>query len=288
MRYQLTIIAIFICCCIKLGGQDIMKPGIYGNSLNIHNPASEPDYGESYNNIDLYGKYKFINSTTWHKDMNVLLSYIGRSNGLNGFYMASYSYDNYSYFNRHILSGGYGMGWSFSENSSISVGVRGIFNFDNIKWKELYNSAEDARNQNIYMTPDIDIGVEYRFKNTRLGFSVRNLAGAKRRFHDDGFMLINRRQFFFDVAQRFAISEKIDIESHLSTYIERNITADIGLTLTYRKKYNFLYNLKLLELRHIAGFLIDDIVNGVNFGIVYDISHLHADHNIDFVIGIKF
>ena len=288
MRHRLIIIAIFICCCIDLGGQDIIKPNIYLKGLNIHNPASEPDFGESYNSIDLYGKYKFTDNDMWHKDINVILNYIGRSKGLNGFYMASYSYDNYSFFDRHALSAGYGTGWSISENSSISVGVRGLFNFDDIKWAKLYNSNGDTYSRSVYLTPDIDIGAEYRFKNTRIGLSVRNLAGIKRKFQDEGVVLINRRQLFFDIAQRFSISEELEIDAHISTYFERSITADIGFTLAYRRKYNLLYNLRVLELRHIAGFLIDDIIKGINFGIVYDISHLHTDHNLDFVIGVKF
>ena len=288
MRNLFIIFTIFICCCIELSGQNIIKPAIHGKSLNIHNPASEPTHGESYNSIDLYGKYQFTDNDIWRKDMNMIVSYVGRSKGLDGFYMASYSYDNYSYFNRHTLSIGYGMVWSFSGNRSISIGVRSPFNFDNIKWFELYNSTQDTHNRSLFVTPDIDIGAEYRFKNTRLGISVRNLAGTKRRLQNDEIILTNRRQLFFDIAQRFSLSQKVDIESHLSAYFERNITADIGLTLTYGKKYNFLYNFRLIEFRHIAGFLIDDIIKGINFGVVYDISHLHTDHNLDFVIGVKF
>ena len=288
MRYLLVIITIFICCCIELIGQDIIKPNIYSKGLNIQNPASEPAHGESYNSIDLYGKYKFIDSDAWHKDINAIVNYIGRSRGVNGFYMASYSYDNYSYFNRHILSAGYGKGWLISGNSFISVGMRGVFNIDNIRWFELYNANTETHNRNTYITPDIDIGVEYKLKNTRIGLSVRNIAGIKRKIQDSGVILVNRRQFFFDVAHRFSISEALEIESHLSSYIERNITADIGLDLTYGKRYTFLYNFRIIELRHIAGFLIDDIIKGVNFGVVYDISHLHRDHNLDFVIGVRF
>ena len=288
MRFRLIIVAIFICCCVDLSSQDIIRPYIYNKNLNIHNPASEPAFGRSYNSIDIYGKYKFTDNEMWYKDMNLILNYVGKSKGLDGFYMASYSYDNYSYFNRHTLSGGYGTGWSISENSSISVGVRGVFNFDNIKWSKLYNSNRNADSQNIYITPDIDIGVEYKLKNTRLGLSVRNLVGVKRRFREEGVVLINRRQLFFNVAQKFLISEKLEIEPYFSTYFERNITADIGFNLAYRERYSFIYNFRLVELRHIAGFLIDDIIKGVNFGVVYDISHLHTDHNLDFAIGIKF
>ena len=289
MRYKIFIIVILCCCCTYLSGQDIIKPNIYSKSVNLYNPASEVVREDRYKNLDIYGRYKFVDNDIWRKDMNLILNYTGRSENLKGFYMLSYLYDNYSYYNRHTLSAGYGTGWSLSENSSINIGVRGVFNIDDVKWSGLYNSVEDiSRNHNKYITPDIDIGLEYEFKKLRLGLSVKNLAGIERKVQRDGITLINRRLLFFDAAYKFSLSEKLEMESHLSTYFERSITADIGSTLTYGKRYNLLYNFRLLELRHTAGILIDDIIKGVSFGVVYDISHIHIDHNLDLVFGIKF
>jgi len=270
---------------LGVSGQDIIKPGMHSKNLNLQNPAFVAIDKDSHSGIDLYGRYKFAKKG-WNKDPNAVLSYSGRNKRAGGFYSAIYSYDNYSYYNRHTFSLGYGTIWNMSEGRSLRAGIRGVFNFDNIEWHNIYNYRGDGQDRSMHMTPDLDIGIEYNSGRVRTGLSVRNVVGVKRDFRRDGVVLYNRRMLFFDITYNLPLGEVFEMEYHASVYVERNYTADLGFSIKYRGRYHLLYNFRLLELRHIAGFQID--FNHVNIGIIYDASHLHSDRNIDMVLGFRF
>ena len=271
--------------CISIFAQDLVKPGIHSKGLNIHNPASETIKDDRYQSIDVYGKQKFIDNPAWNKDMNIMLSYAARVGRESGFWTVSYLYDNYSYYNRHILSLGYGKGWSLSEKKYLSVGIRGVLNSNDVKWQKLYNYQGHNMRQSLYMMPDMDMGVEYCFGKIRTGISLRNIFATTRYLHKEGVILYDRRMLFYDIEYKHLLAKDFKIGYHISAYLERDIIADVGFLVEYKEKYNFIYNFRLLETRHIGGFMVN--FEKINLGVVYDISHLHIDHNIEFVVGVK-
>ena len=287
MKIKLLILAFLSCLTfLSVSGQDIVKPGIYTKSISIHNPATETIRKENYNSLDIYAKHKFIDNINWKKDMNIMLNYAGRYEKVAGFWTASYLYDNYSYYNRHIFTLGYGTNWNFSEERYLSVGARGVFNFDNVRWYNLYNYQGSDDRESLYLTPDVDIGIEYGSARIRTGISLRNAIGTARDLRRDGVILYNRRMLFSYVEYRHYLASDYEIGYHLSTYFERSLTADIGFSLKYKEKFNLIYTFRVLEARHVGGFMID--FEKLNLGIVCDISHLHRDHNLEIVMGMRF
>lgn len=279
---------IFIIICnvfvINLFCQNIMKQNIYYENLNYYNPATTFSSDTTYNYYTtFYTKYKFLTSTVYsEKPYDFNLSFQGRTQQNAGHYMVGYIYDGYSFFNRHSLYGGYGYKWQFKEHF-LSIGANIILNFDAIYWDKLLVSH--YRGKQLFVMPDIDFGIFYRWKGLNLGLSAKNLLALGERVNGN-ILLRSRRTFFTNLSYNFQLYSATIAPYMLFSY-DSEFNLDIGIFSQLFNYGKIAYIFRGKEIRHVF-ILGGEFPQGFSIDVAFDFSNVAQDKNLDIRLGYKF
>ena len=126
------LIFIFIFCFLLKDAfaQYLLKQNIYYEDMNYYNPSiSFSDTSRVYH-AAFYTKYKFLTSSIYsEKPYDFYTSFQGLTQDGFGHFVAGFSYDGYSFFDRYLLFGGYGYKWNFNKHY-LGIGARLLFQFD--------------------------------------------------------------------------------------------------------------------------------------------------------------
>lgn len=276
---------IFFCSGIvaNIFCQNIIKQNIYYENLNHYNPATTFS-DTTYNYYaTFYTKYKILTSNSYsEKPYDFDVSFQGRIQQRKGHYTAGYTYDGYSFFNRHLLYGGYGYKWQIKEHS-LSIGAKIILNFDAVYWDKL--SVSHYTGQQLFVMPDIDFGISYRWKGLNLGFSVKNLLALGERV-DKQVLLHSRRTFLINLSYNTHFSS-VTIAPYMLFSYDSEINLDIGIftRLFDYGKISYLFRGK--DFRHIF-ILGGELPCGFCIDVGFDFSTIARDKNLDIRLGYKF
>ena len=276
-----------ICCLYSymVHGQNTIRPNIYFQNMNYYNvAAANQDTGYKYH-ISAYARYKFARSEDWNKPANLFVNHIGRIDKISSFYSASYIYDSYSFFDRHTLYAGYTYQLKLPKRQQINFGIRGVFNFDQIKWRNV-TQAGTHPNSEFRFTPDLDLGVQYTVRGFTLGVAVKNLISNRQKV-DEEILIKNRRELYANISYAFNIKNKVVIAPFALLYMERNFGFDAGLSLGFFNRVNASYAFRLKEFRHIYTLNVR-LYKGLRIAVAADHSSIYKDINTDFMLGYSF
>lgn len=283
MKRLIIIISCFFVVIVNSFCQNLLKQNIYYDDMNYYNPAASfYDTSRQYY-ASFYTKYKFLNSPVYaEKPYDFSVSFQGRTQNTSGHYTAGYLYDGYSFFDRHSLYGGYGYKWDFGGHR-LSIGARATLNFDAICWDKF--SGAHYIGQQLFVMPDIDLGLYYQWKGLNLGISAKNLLAIGERV-DGNVLLRSRRTLFTNLSYDLYLSE-IMLAPHLLLSYDGEIGLDIGIfgRLFEYGKVSYIFRVK--ELRHVI-LLGGDIPCGLTLDIAFDFSNAARDKHLDVRIGYKF
>lgn len=278
---------LFLCLYILPAyAQNTLQPNIYFQNMNYYNPAAGLSDTLTDHEFSLYGRYKFIdNNEVWKKPATVFLNHIGRSVSTPGFYSIGYSSDRYSFYDRHSLYTGYTYQWKIGGIHMINAGIRGVLNFDYIRWKKLVQEENPARSH-MYFTPDIDMGIQYQVKKFMLGLSSKNVFANTKKTGGE-ILLKNQREWYSTISYTFGTQEKITFTPYTLLYLERRFMYDAGVNILFFNRVNASYIFRLKEFRHVLS-LRGDVYKGFQAGIAIDRSQIYRDVNLDVLLGYRF
>lgn len=286
MKYP--IISILLIIMHPVFAQNSLRPNIYLDNLNYYNAGADINDDTHTKYLSFYLKDKFVpeeNNAVWSKPVNVYLNYLGNINQ-KSFFNISYIYDGYSFYNRNTFYGGYGRKYEIGKRSSISFGIRAVVNLNHIDWDKV-GQFQTTPAKRLRINPDLDFGILYQWKGLNLGISGKNLFSSKIK-KDKEAIIKDWQEFYLNLSYRFNMFQNnLAITPFILYFKERNINLDAGLNLSFFKKAEVSYALRLLELRGIyaARFAIG---KRMQIGAAFDHSSIFSDTNVDFLLGFRF
>ncbi len=263
--------------------QNSIRANNYMSDMQYYNPANVSIDSVLTTKTALSIKKKSVTNDDeiWNKRLSVMLSHAGRIGETNSYYTVSYVNDDYSFFNRNALYLGYTQQLNLTESSQLSIGARVVANMDIINWDKLQlPHNEDGRS--LRFNPDLDLGIDYRFKKFNAGIGVKNI--TENSFKLEGVALIqNRREINVNLSYQQGFTNNFSITPFVLLMHERNTIADAGLYFSIFKRYHISYALRINELRSIVALNIEQN-KYFSFGVAFDRSDLVSDIHWDFVV----
>lgn len=268
--------------------QNTLRPNIYFQNMNFYNPADGISDTSAKREASVYLKDKIVpndNEEVWEKPVNIYLNYLCNINS-NSFYNVSYIYDGYSYYSRNTIYAGYTRIFHFSENTNLSTGGRAVFNFDNINWDKV-DQTDDKSSSDMHLTPDLDLGVQFKWKKLTLGASSKNLLESN--VEVDGEAIIQDwREFYLNASYTFGLFKKnLNISPFVLYLAERDVEFDAGINFNFLKDFDISYTLRTFELRSVIAAKVL-LFERFQLGASVDMSSVFSDNNVDFIISYRF
>ena len=260
------------------------------HDLSFYNPAVtnlSGDYSHlvqvwSHTAIDPKG-YIHRYSTTIHENINIGARYQGRKNG--HIFSASYHYDGYSFFHQHTVGLSYGYDFVINDIHHLILGGRLQMNFCDIMPDKLAVQTEWLKD--FQMSPDLDLGIQYRLRGLWLGLAVVNIAGNSAA--NNTSLIMYERRGYFNISYDFALdkAKNIIFSPHLLIYLgQHTASADFGADISLWKYAHLGYTFRIQEMRHIStvgfeykGFMLD---------IAFDAAAQTRKQRLQLMFGYKF
>ena len=286
-RRLIYIVLLFV--SVALSAQDQLMYDQY-RELSFYNPAVTNLEGNYRHQVQTWihaafapGDYIERYKSELYEDIDVGARYQGRLN--QHFFSASYHYDGYSFFHQHTIGIGYGYEFVINDIHRLSVGGRLQVNFCDIMPSKL--SVQQEWLKSFQMTPDVDLGIQYRLRGLHLGISVVNLAGNSAA--NNTALIQYERRGYMNVSYDFALDAKknLTLSPHLLFYLgQHTASADLGLDMDFWKYAHIGYTFRILEFRHVvtAGFEY----KGFTLDLASELVALGRKERLQVAIGYKF
>ena len=196
-----------------------------------------------------------------YENINVGARYQGRLD--KHIFSVSYHYDGYSFFHQHTIGLGYGYEFVIKDIHKLSLGGRLQVNFCDIMPSKLAVQTEWLKS--FQMTPDVDLGIQYRLRGLNVGVSVVNLAGNSAA--NNTALIMYERRGYCNLSYDFLLdkAKNIMLSPHALFYLGQHTAGvDFGADINLWKYAHAGYTFRLLEMRHIVtagmeykGFVLD-------------------------------
>jgi hypothetical protein len=264
-----------------------MRPSAYYQDMLFYNPASIPEMGEASQRILLYSRSKIIpeNEGIWEKGPTFYADYLSINEKKKSYFTVGYMNDNYSFFNRNSLYGGYGKYIELGTNSTLTFGGRLALHSDIVNWSN-YQLPHSETGRSLRLSPDMDLGAQFQWNAFKLGASFKNTIGVTQMLDDEG-IITTQRAFVINTSYDFTINDRLIVAPYVLLYTELKTEIDAGLFLSFDRIVNFSYLIRVNELRSIftlEGRLFRDL----SIGAAYDQSPLLPSNNLDIFVRSFF
>lgn len=263
------------------------RPGAYHQDLSFYNPAALPETGGNTHRALLYTRMKRIENDPgiWNKSPTVFADYLNYNDTRKHGFSISFINDTYSFFSRNTLYGGFTKLMQLGENTSLSLGGKLVLHTDIISWKR-YQLPHNESGTSTRFSPDVDLGVQFRWKGFKLGASAKNIVGMNQKL--EGLSIIRtKRAFVLHTSYDFNIKDKVILSPYLMVYHEMKAEFDAGLYLNVLKRVSASYFFRINELR--SNFMLElRLFRGLSVGACYDMSPLKPDNNLDVFVRYFF
>ncbi|TVP43612.1 MAG: type IX secretion system membrane protein PorP/SprF [Mongoliibacter sp.] len=284
---RLLILAFFTILPSLTMAQYNMRPSAYFQDMLFYNPASTPEMGEASQRLLLYSRTKIIpeNEGIWEKSPTFYADYLSMNEDKSSYFTVGYMNDNYSYFSRNSLYGGYGKILKLGNNSSLTFGGRLALHSDIINWSN-YQIPNEETGNSLRLSPDFDLGAQFQWKAFKIGASLRNTIGLSQKL-DEEDIITTQRAFVINTSYEFTINERLIVAPYVLLYTELKTEIDAGVFLSFDRNVNFSYLIRVNELRSI--FTLEGrLYRGLSIGVAYDQSPLLPSNNLDIFVRYFF
>ena len=264
-----------------------MRPSAYFQDMLFYNPASIPEMSAESQRLLVYSRTKIIpdNEGIWEKSPTFYADYLGINDENNSYFTVSLMNDNYSFFSRNSVYGGYGKNFNLGNNSTLTLGGRLVLHTDLVNWSD-YQLPHNETGRSFRLSPDMDFGVQLRWKSLNFGTSVKNTLGITQELDGAGFIQ-TQRAFIVNTSYDFTVKDRFIVAPYVLLYSELKTEIDLGLFLSFERKVNFSYLIRVNELR--STFTLEGrLYNSLSIGAAYDQSPLLPSNNLDIFVRYFF
>lgn len=264
--------------------QSLIRQDMYFNNMNYINAAAGISDTAFNNDLQLYMIHRFVPNNQWKKAPNVFLNYIGKIDKIKGSINVGYVYDNYSFFDRHLLQFGYATHLT-KGNHHFDVGLRAVVNIDHLKDRSVYEGNTVTGIKGAYALPDMDFGFQYRIKGFTVGVSAKNL--FRNNVVNTYELFENERIFYSNISYTHSFAKNFQLSIFTLPSYTTSFQIDLGVDALLWKKVDLAYFFRLKELRHVYRASVN-ITKTIYAGLSFGHSHLTSDFTGNFMFGYRF
>lgn len=278
-----TLIALLTLCYLGAKAQDVAIPNIFYDNMNALNPAMTLSDTTRNNYATLYTTYHWVHSELYaEQPFDITATYQRRLQ--HGAIAAGYSYDGYSFHNRHTIYAGYAYAWRLAPQHTLGIGANLLLNFDAMRWEAL--DLPSNMPNNLYVAPDADLGIYYGYKGLRVGFSVKNLIGTSSKLNNT-VLLRNRRTYITSLSYDFALKGNATLSPLLLMRFDGEVGFDVGIHSSFLSYLRASYLFRIKQLRHVVS--IGGVMPcGVTLDASFDLSHTVKEQTLQVRLGYLF
>lgn len=286
---HIVVLFLVFWCLTPVAAQDQILYDQY-RDLSFYNPSVSNVDGDYHHYVQVWshaaiepkGYVRRYDADTY-ENIDVGARYQGRLNG--HLFSAAYHYDGYSFFHQHTVNIGYGYQFVFRNIHRLSVGGRLQVNFCDIMPGKLAVQTEWLKD--FQMTPDFDLGIQYRMRGLNIGVSVVNIAGNSAA--NNTSLIMYERRGYFNISYDFALGKgnNIVLSPHLLFYLgQHTISADFGADINFWKYAHIGYTFRIQEMRHIVTVGME--YKGVVLDMAFDGASKSRQQRLQLSLGYKF
>ena len=289
MAKRITYLVLLLMLPLMAVAQDQLMYDQY-HDLSFYNPSVSNVDGDYKHYVQTWAHAAFAAKdyvkrydSELYEDINVGARYQGRLD--QHFFSASYHYDGYSFYHQHTIVLGYAYEFIIKDIHHLSIGGRLQVNFCDIMPEKL--SFQTDWLKSFQMTPDVDLGIQYRMRGLHLGVSVVNLAGNSAA--NNTALIQYERRGYLNLSYDFALDAKknIILSPHVLFYLgQHTASMDAGINLGLWKYAHVGYTFRVMEMRHIVtagmeykGFVLD---------LAAELVSVERKERIQVALGYKF
>lgn len=264
--------------------QSLIRQDMYFNNMNYINAAAGLADTNFNNDLQLYLLHRFVPNNSSVKAPNIFLNYIRRIDKIKGSINAGYVYDQYSFFDRHLLQLGYATHLK-KGNHRFDIGLRAVMNLDYLKDRSVYESNDATDIKGAYLLPDLDFGFQYRIKGFTLGLAAKNL--FRNNVINTYKLFENERIFYSNLSYTHVFGRNFQLSVFTLPSYTTSFQVDVGLDAVFWNKVDVAYFFRLMELRHVYKVAVNiskQLYTGISFGH----SHVTSDYTGNFMFGYRF
>lgn len=200
---------------------------------------------------------------------------------------ASVSHDEYSYFCGVCLTAGYNHIFNFGEDHSLRIGGRALLGLNSVDFSHLpYEFPVSDNRSRIVPTPDIDLGIEYRYKFFHLGASVKNVIGTKGKFKGVTYVSFPRAYLLHMRFDANIVRDKLMLNPFAVLGHNQNIMAIFGNDIVLWKNYRVGYSFRVPDLHHNV-YASVDIKNRVSVNVGYSTTPAHKYSSVHIGVSVR-
>lgn len=264
--------------------QSLIRQDMYFNNMNYINAAAGVSDTNYNNDVQLYLIHRFVPNNSYTKAPNVFLNYIGKIDKIKGSINVGYVYDNYSFFDRHLLQLGYATHLR-KGNHHFDIGLRAVMNLDHLKDRSVYEGNDVTDIKGTYVLPDLDFGFQYRIKGFTFGLASKNL--FRNNVVNTYKLFENERIFYSNISYTQPIGKNFQLSIFTLPSYTTSFQIDLGLDAVFWKRAEVAYLFRLKELRHVYRVSVN-ITKKMYTGLSFSHSHVNSDYTGNFMFGYKF
>lgn len=260
------------------------------NDVSFYNPAISNVDGDFHHAVQVWSHvafapkdFKLHYETEPYEDVDVGARYQGRMN--HHIFSASYHYDGYSFFHQHTLNFSYGYEFVIKDIHRLAIGGRLQVNFCDIMPNKL--SVQTEWLKSFQMTPDIDLGIEYRLRGLHVGVSVMNIAGSSA--NNNTSLIVYERRGYLNLSYDFLLDKgkHVMLSPHMLFYYgQHSLSAEMGIDLNLWKYVHVGYTFRIQEMRHIATIGME--YKGFTFDFASNSAPRTYKQRLQMMVGYKF
>lgn len=281
MKKIVTTITFLAVAIITVSAQNIAPRDNFLWDIDYYNPAVVMKPNGVY--TDFYGRYdinKIKNVYVNPLDLSAE-TYIVRDDH---HWQASLAHDGLSYIDAAAFNVAYSHLFVFGKESQhhISIGGRVTLGYGRIDYSKLDYGQEGYK---IMVRPDIDLGIEYRYKFFHTGICVKNVLSLP--LKDNGMTYFRYPRaciwhMLFDVN----IRDKVYLTPFMALGMNQNVFLDLGFGMRFLKVCRFNYSFHGPMLSHNLG-LGFDIAKRLHIGAAYCFSPTHNTSGVTVRLSVK-
>lgn len=278
---KIASIVTFLSVTAAVSAQNIAPRDNFLWDLDYYNPAVVMKSNGVY--TDFYARYDI------NKIKNVYVNpldisaetYVVRDDH---HWQASLAHDGLSYMDAASFSVAYSHLFTFGKSSQhhISAGGRVTLGYGRIDFSKLAYGQEGYK---IMVRPDIDLGIDYRYKFFHTGFCVKNVLSLP--LKDDGITYFRYpRAYIWHMLFDVNICDVVLLNPFMALGMNQNIFFEAGFGMRFLKVCRFNYSFHGPEMSHNFG-LGFDIVKRLHIGAGYCFSPTHNTSGVTVRLSVK-
>lgn len=264
--------------------QSLIRQDMYFKNMNYINAAAGLSDTNFSNDLQLYMIHRFVPNSSYTKAPNVFLNYIGQIDKIKGSVNVGYVYDQYSFFDRHLLQLGYATHLK-KGNHQFDVGLRAVMNLDYLKDRSVYEGNDVTDIKSAYLLPDLDFGFQYRIKGFTFGLAAKNL--FRNNVVNTYKLFENERIFYSNISYTHSFGQNFQLSIFTLPAYTTSFQIDLGLDAVFWNRVDVAYLFRLKELRHVYKASVN-ITKRIYTGLSFSHSHLTSDYTGNFMFGYRF